>query len=45
MALGGWAVLNTDTSASFDILDHIKNLNFDDKDMFKLVKFMIKNIV
>ena len=26
MALGGWVVLNTETSASFDILDHIKNL-------------------
>ena len=35
MALGGWVVLNTETSASFDILDHIKNLNFDDKEMLK----------
>ena len=35
MALGGWAVLNTETSASFDILDHLKNLNFCDIEMFK----------
>ena len=35
MALGGWAVLNTETSASFDILDYLKQLDFCDKEMFK----------
>ena len=35
MALGGWAVLNTETSASFDILEYLKRINFCDKEMFK----------
>ncbi len=35
MALGGWAVFNTETSASFNILEHLKNLDFCDKEMFK----------
>ena len=35
MALGGWAVLNTETSASFDVLEYLKRLNFCDKEMFK----------
>ena len=35
MALGGWAVFNTESSASFNILDHLKSLDFCDKEMFK----------
>ena len=35
MALGGWVVLNTETSASFEILEYFKRLNFCDKEMFK----------
>jgi len=34
-ALGGWVVLNTETSASFEILDFFKMINFTDKEMFK----------
>ena len=35
MSLGGWVVLNTETSASFNIMDHLKNIDFPDKEMFK----------
>ena len=35
MALGGWAVFNTETSASFNILEHLKTIGFCDKDMLK----------
>jgi len=35
MALGGWAVFNTETSASFDIMDYLKSIGFDDPEMFK----------
>ena len=45
MALGGWAVLNTEGSASFDILEHFKKFNFYDKDMFKPSKIHDKKYV
>ena len=35
MALGGWVVLNTETSASFEIFEHFKRMDFCDKEMFK----------
>ena len=45
MALGGWAVINTEGSASFDILEHFKKLNFCDKEMFKPSKIHNKKYV
>ena len=44
MALGGWAVLNTE-SASFDVLEHFKKFDFCDKDMFKPSKIHDKKYV
>ncbi len=45
MALGGWAVLNAEGSASFDILEHFRKFNFCDKDMFKPSKIHDKKYV
>ena len=45
MALGGWAVLNVEGSASFDILEHFQKFNFNNKDMFKPSKIHDKKFV
>ena len=45
MALGGWAVLNVEGSASFDILEHFKKFDFCEKEMFKPSKIHDKKFV
>ena len=45
MALGGWAVINTEGSASFDILEHFRKFGFNDKEMFKPCKLHDKKYV